>query len=70
MSRYTAVTESDLEQMLAAIGASSVEELFDQIPDGVRLRRELDLPAGLSEQGVYAHLLLSLIHISEPTRPY
>ena len=43
MSRYTAVTESDLEQMLAALGASSVAEPFDQIPDGVRLRRELDL---------------------------
>ena len=57
MSRYTAVTEADLEQMLAAIGASSVEELFDQIPDGVRLRRELDLPPGMSEQDVYAHLL-------------
>jgi glycine dehydrogenase subunit 1 len=57
VSRYTAVTESDLEQMLAAIGASSVDELFDQIPDGVRLRRELDLPAGMSEQDVYAHLL-------------
>ncbi len=37
--------------------SSSVEELFDQIPDGVRLRRELDLPAGMSEQDVYAHLL-------------
>ncbi|HMS63458.1 MAG TPA: glycine dehydrogenase, partial [Solirubrobacteraceae bacterium] len=57
MSRYTAVTEADLEQMLATIGASSVEELFDQIPDGVRLRRELDLPPGMSEQDVYAHLL-------------
>jgi glycine cleavage system pyridoxal-binding protein P len=41
----------------SAIGASSVDELFDQIPDGVRLRRELDLPPGMSEQDVYAHLL-------------
>ncbi len=57
MSRYTAVTDADLEQMLAAIGVSSLEDLFDQIPDGVRLRRELDLPAGMSEQDVYGHLL-------------
>ncbi|MCU0314904.1 MAG: glycine dehydrogenase [Solirubrobacteraceae bacterium] len=57
MSRYTAVTPADLEAMLAAIGAQSLEELFDQIPDGVRLRRELDLPAGMPEQDVYAHLL-------------
>ena len=35
----------------------SLEELFDrQIPAGVRLRRALDLPAGMAEQDVYAHL--------------
>jgi len=43
--------------MLAAIGVSSVAELFDrQIPEGVRLGRRLELPAGLPEQEVYAHL--------------
>ncbi len=43
--------------MLAAIGVSSVQEIFDrQIPEGVRLGRELDLPQGLSEQEVFAHL--------------
>ena len=57
MSRYTATTADDLKAMLDAIGASSVEELFDAIPEGVRLRRELDLPAGMPEQDVYAHLL-------------
>jgi glycine dehydrogenase subunit 1 len=36
---------------------SSVQELFDrQIPEAVRLRRALELPAGLPEQEVYAHL--------------
>ena len=43
--------------MLAAIGVDSIDDLFDQIPDGVRLRRELDLPAGMPEQDVYGHLL-------------
>src|SRR5882672_1435218 len=43
--------------MLAAIGVSSMQEIFDrQIPEAVRLRRELDLPQGLSEQQVFAHL--------------
>ncbi len=43
--------------MLAAIGVGSVEELFErQIPEAVRLRRALELPAGLPEQEVYAHL--------------
>ena len=43
--------------MLAAIGVGSVQELFDrQIPEAVRLDRPLDLPAGLPEQDVHAHL--------------
>ncbi len=57
MSRYTATTEQDLERMLATIGVGSVQELFDrQIPAGVRLGRALDLPDGMGEQDVYAHL--------------
>src|SRR6476646_6153676 len=43
--------------MLAEIGVGSLEELFDrQIPAAVRLQRALDLPAGMGEQDVYAHL--------------
>ncbi len=43
--------------MLATIGVASLDELFDrQIPEGVRLREPLDLPAGRSEQDVYTHL--------------
>src|SRR3954451_7291312 len=56
MSKYTSVTEQDRREMRATIGLSSMEELFADIPDGVRLGRELDLPAGLSEQEVYEHL--------------
>jgi glycine dehydrogenase subunit 1 len=57
VTRYTSTTPEDRAAMLAAIGVSSVEELFDrQIPEAVRLRRALELPAGLPEQEVYAHL--------------
>jgi len=43
--------------MLATIGVGSVQELFDrQIPAGVRLGRALQLPDGMGEQDVYAHL--------------
>ena len=43
--------------MLAAIGVGSVKEIFDrQIPSGVRLEGELDLPPGRGEQDVYEHL--------------
>jgi glycine cleavage system P protein (glycine dehydrogenase) subunit 1 len=57
VSRYTSTTTEDLRAMLEAIGGASLEELFDrQVPAGVRLGRALDLPAGLPEQDVYAHL--------------
>jgi glycine dehydrogenase subunit 1 len=53
---YLALTEDDREEMLKTIGVSSVEELFRDIPAGVRLRRELDLEPALSEQELSAHL--------------
>jgi glycine dehydrogenase subunit 1 len=57
VSRYTSITPHDLDAMLEAIGVPSVEALFDrQIPEAVRLRRPLDLPAGKPEQEVFAHL--------------
>jgi len=57
LSRYTAITSADLDAMLAAVGVSSVQEIFErQIPAAVRLDRDLELPQGLSEQEVFAHL--------------
>ena len=56
MSRYTSATDADRQAMLDTIGVGSVEELFAEIPEGVRLQRPLDLPAGLAEQDVYDHL--------------
>src|SRR6266852_2386378 len=42
--------------MLAAIGVSSVEELFRDIPTRVRFERELDLEPPLSEHELSRHL--------------
>jgi glycine dehydrogenase subunit 1 len=57
VSTYTSTTTDDLQAMLAAIGVGSLEELFDrQVPAAVRLGRPLELPAGMSEHEVYAHL--------------
>jgi glycine dehydrogenase subunit 1 len=57
VSRYTSTTPEDLRAMLEAIGVGSLEDLFDrQIPAAVRFGRALDLPPGMPEQEVYAHL--------------
>jgi glycine cleavage system P protein (glycine dehydrogenase) subunit 1 len=54
VTRYTSATDADRSEMLATIGVSSLEELFADIPPGVRLDRPLDgLGEGLSEQEVF-----------------
>ncbi len=53
---FLSLTDSDREEMLAAIGVSSVEELFREIPEGVRFRGRLDLEPALSEPELVAHL--------------
>src|SRR3954447_9950897 len=56
MSRYTSATEADRQEMLAAVGVDTIDDLFADVPEGVRLDRALDLPAGKPEQEVYAKL--------------
>src|SRR5690348_9345847 len=56
MTRYTSATDADRRAMLDAIGAGSVDDLFDQIPADVRLGRALDLPDGLTETECFDHL--------------
>ncbi len=53
---YFLNTESDRREMLARIGATSVESLFDGIPPAQRLGRLLDLPPALTEWELTAHL--------------
>src|SRR5690606_33564878 len=42
--------------MLEAIGAASIDELREQVPDRMRLDRPLDLPAGMSEPELERHM--------------
>ncbi len=56
MSRYTSATDADRAAMLERIGVQSIDDLFETIPEGVRLGRALDLPPGRPEQEVFAHL--------------
>jgi glycine dehydrogenase subunit 1 len=53
---YVLNTPDDQRQMLDAIGAKSVDELFRQVPDGLRLKRPLDVPAALSEIELTRHM--------------
>jgi len=53
---FLSLTEQDREQMLGTIGVDSVDELFEQIPRGVRLERPLALELPLSEPELVAHL--------------
>ncbi len=53
---FLSLTDADREEMLAAIGVSSVEDLFRDIPEGVRYKARLDLEPPLSELELTAHL--------------
>jgi glycine dehydrogenase subunit 1 len=53
---YLSLTDSDREAMLAAIDVDSIDDLFRDIPAGVRLERELDLEPPLTEAELQRHL--------------
>jgi glycine dehydrogenase subunit 1 len=53
---FLALTDDDREEMLRTIGVDSIDELFRDIPAGVRLGRELDLEPPLSEQELFGHV--------------
>ena len=53
---YVPHAGGDVTAMLAAVGAADIEDLFREVPEEVRLRRPLDLPAGLSEVELLAEL--------------
>jgi glycine dehydrogenase subunit 1 len=54
--RYLPHTPADIQSMLEAIGASSLDDLFAMIPDEVRLQAPLELPPPLAERALLAHL--------------
>jgi glycine dehydrogenase subunit 1 len=54
--RYLSLTEADREAMLGTIGVDSGDELFRDIPEGVRFHGRLDLEPPLSEPELVAHL--------------
>lgn len=53
---YLFNTPEDQREMLKAIGAASIEELFQGVPKECRLARPLDIPAPMSEGELTRHL--------------
>ena len=53
MAGYSPLTDSDREAMLGALGLDSVDQLFETVPEQVRLDRPLDLAPGAPENEVF-----------------
>jgi glycine dehydrogenase subunit 1 len=46
---YLSLSDKDKKEMLARTGAASIGDLFCCIPEAIRLKKDLALPAGQSE---------------------
>ena len=53
---FLSLTDADREAMLEAVGIASVEDLFRDVPEGVRYRGTLELERPLTEAELVAHL--------------
>ncbi|MCD6515015.1 MAG: aminomethyl-transferring glycine dehydrogenase subunit GcvPA [Candidatus Odinarchaeota archaeon] len=54
--RYLPLTDEEREEMLKSIGMNSIEDLFKDIPEKFRLKKDLDLPDPHSEIEVQKEL--------------
>ena len=53
---YLPHTRADVEEMLEVIGLDSISDLFEAVPENVKLGRPLDVPPALDEVSLAAHL--------------
>ncbi|MCZ7581201.1 MAG: aminomethyl-transferring glycine dehydrogenase subunit GcvPA [Fimbriimonadaceae bacterium] len=56
MHPYIPHTDADRDEMLEVIGAKSIEELFAAIPPELRIQGDLNVPEGLDEHRLLAHV--------------
>ncbi|MFO0203901.1 MAG: glycine dehydrogenase, partial [Alphaproteobacteria bacterium] len=54
--RYLPLTDADRQQMLSVIGATSIDELFVDVPKGALLKDLVDLPRAQGEIEVHRHM--------------
>ena len=52
MGSYVSTTIKEEKEMLDAIGVNSIDDLFKNVPEEVKIKGELNLPDGLSEMEV------------------
>ncbi len=65
--RYLPKSPSERQEMMAAVGIQSIEELFHSIPASYRLKRPLKLPGPLSEMEIIDYFRA---HAAENSRGY
>jgi glycine dehydrogenase subunit 1 len=53
---YVPHTEEDVREMLKIIGVSSIDDLFVDIPDDLKLKAPLNIPSALDEHALYKKL--------------
>ena len=53
---FTYNTPQDQQEMLEVIGIGSLDELFDTIPEKLRLGRDLNIPPAMGEMELTAHM--------------
>jgi glycine dehydrogenase subunit 1 len=56
MAGYSPHTDAEVESMLGFLGLSSLDDLFDVVPEALRLAGGLDLPDGMTEPDAFAYL--------------
>ncbi len=53
---FIANTGDDIRRLLSAVNASSIEELFEDVPDEVRLKGDMNLPPAMDEASLLTHM--------------
>lgn len=56
MHKYLPHTKEDIQAMLEVIGAQSIDELFESIPESLRLKTPYDIPETLSDDALMKHM--------------
>ncbi|MCE2790709.1 MAG: glycine dehydrogenase, partial [Saprospiraceae bacterium] len=55
--RHIGISQTELSEMLSAIGVSSLDQLVDEtVPDAIRMKGDLRLPAAMDEQQYLTYL--------------